>query len=514
MAKKGKVYIVGAGPGDPGLITVKGVRCIQEAEVIIFDHLVSEDLLRYAKADVCLLYAGKQGGDHTLSQEEINERLVAEASQGRVVTRLKGGDPFIFGRGGEEALVLAAAGIPFEIVPGVTSAIAVPAYAGISLTQRGYTSTLAFVTGHEDPTKEQSDIDWHSLAGIGTLVFLMGVKNLPQITESLIANGKSAETPAALIRWGTTPEQKTLTGKLGDIARKAEETRFSPPSILVIGEVVGIREQLNWFEQKPLFGKGIVITRPELQSESFADLLQGLGARVIHFPTIRIVPPASWDSCDNALNKLDSYQWIVFTSANGVRFFFQRLGESGRDIRDLKGIRLCTIGPATAEALEAMGLRVDLVPDEYISEGVVRAFADQDIRGLRILLPRAETARDIIPEGLTGQGAQVDVVTVYRTISSGGKKAELGAFMKQGHVDVITFTSPSTVAGFMEIMGKDFILPAKVKIAAIGPVTAAAVKKAGLPIHILQATYTIPGLVEGIAASFQGNNPEAPQKQY
>ena len=503
MANMGKVYIVGAGPGDPGLITVKGTRCIEEAEVIIFDHLVSEDLLRYAKTDVRLIYAGKEGGDHTLSQDEINLRLVEEASRGRIVTRLKGGDPFIFGRGGEEALVLAEAGIPFEVVPGVTSAIAVPAYAGISLTQRGYTSTVAFVTGHEDPTKEQSDIDWRSLAGIGTLVFLMGVKNLPRIAGNLVRHGKPGATPAALVRWGTTADQRTLTGTLENIAQKAAEANFSPPSILVVGDVVKIREQLNWFEKKPLFGKGVVITRPEAQAEGFADLLSGMGARVIHFPTIQILPPATWDGVDAAIDQLDSYRWIIFTSANGVRYFFRRLHELNRDIRDLKGIRICTIGPATAQAIEKMGVRVDLVPDEYISEGVVRAFRDLDVRGMKILLPRAETARDVIPEGLAGLGARVDVVTVYRTAGSGRRKEELEECLKQGLVDVITFTSPSTVACFREIMGKDFVLPPTVKVAAIGPVTAAALKKAALPIHILQETYTVPGLVEGIAAYLQ-----------
>ena len=506
MAKLGKVYIVGAGPGDPGLITVKGIRCIEEAEIIIFDHLVSEDLLRYAKTDVRLIYAGKQGGDHTLSQDEINHRLVEEALQGRIVTRLKGGDPFIFGRGGEEALMLSAAGIPFEIVPGVTSAIAVPAYAGISLTQRGYTSTVAFVTGHEDPTKEQSDINWRALAGIGTLVFLMGVKNLPRIAGSLIENGKSADTPVALIRWGTTTQQKTLTATLETIADRAEAACFSPPSILVVGDVVAIREQLNWFETKPLFGKGIVITRPETQAESFAERLLDMGARAIHFPTIRIVAPESWTACDNALAQLHTYQWMIFTSANGVRFFFEHLRTSGRDIRDLKGIRLCTIGPATAEAIEKMGLPVDLVPNEYISEGIVRAFENVNLQGAKVLLPRAEQARDVIPEGLTRLGARVDVVTVYRTINSGREKKELDGFLNNGEVDVITFTSPSTVANFMEIMGQDFVLPQAVKIAAIGPVTAAAAGKAGLPIHILQETYTIPGLVDAMGDYFKKGN--------
>lgn len=502
MDKKGLVYIVGAGPGDPGLITVKGVRCIEEADVIIYDHLVSKDLLRYARTDVQMIYAGKQGGDHTLSQDEINIRLVEEAARGLVVTRLKGGDPFIFGRGGEEALVLAAAGIPFEVVPGVTSAIAVPAYAGISLTQRGYTSTLAFVTGHEDPTKEQSDIDWRALAGIGTLVFLMGVKNLPQIARNLIGQGKSADTPAALIRWGTTTEQKTLTGTLENIAQKAEEERFAPPSILVVGEVINIREQLNWFESKPLFGKGVVITRPEAQAEAFSERLQTLGARVIHFPTIQIGPPASWDALDDALARLESYQWIIFTSANGVRYFFRRLRESGRDVRYLKGLRICAIGPATAEVIEGMGIGVDLVPEKYLSEGVVEAFAAWNIQGAKVLLPRAETARDVIPEGLTAQGARVDTVPVYRTVTSAGKKEEMERLLKKKSVDVITFTSPSTVNGFMEIMGKDFVLPEQVRIAVIGPITAAAAKKASLPIHILQETYTIPGLVAGIDAYF------------
>ena len=291
VEKQGKVYIIGAGPGDPGLITVKGLRCLKEADVVIYDHLVSEEIIRQAKAPARFIYAGKKGGAHTLPQEEINRRLVEEAKQGHIVARVKGGDPFIFGRGGEEAETLAHAGIPFEVIPGVSSAVAVPAYAGIPLTHRGYTSTLAFVTGHEDPTKDESDVDWETLAGIGTLVFLMGVKNLRHITSNLMAYGKEGDTPAALIRWGTTEDQETLTGTLSDIARKAEDRKFSPPAILVVGDVVTLRKELNWFETKPLFGKGIVITRPEAQAEEFASLLYAEGARVIHFPTIKIVPP-------------------------------------------------------------------------------------------------------------------------------------------------------------------------------------------------------------------------------
>ena len=507
VEKQGKVYIIGAGPGDPGLITVKGLRCLKEADVIIYDHLVNEDIISQAKASSRLIYAGKKGGAHTLPQEEINRRLVEEAKQGNIVARVKGGDPFIFGRGGEEAEILVNEEILFEVIPGVSSAIAVPAYAGIPLTHRGYTSTLAFVTGHEDPTKDQSDIDWKTLAGIGTLVFLMGVKNLQQITDSLIQNGKEKNTPAALIRWGTTENQETLTGALGDIAQKAEARKFSPPAILIVGSVVELRNSLNWFETKPLFGKGIVITRPEAQAEQFSVLLNAEGARVIHFPTINIVPPESYDGLDQAISQLAQYQWIIFTSANGVSFFFQRLIKLGRDIRDLKDIRICTIGPATAAAIEKLGIRVDLVPDEYISEGVVREFEKFNINGSRILLPRAEIARDVIPDGLAKLGAKVNVVTTYRTVNSGKKKLELASLMNEGKVDVITFTSPSTVTNFMEIMGRNYVIPPQVKIACIGPVTAAAVKKAGLPVDIIQERYTVPGLVERLIEYFRNIEP-------
>ncbi|MDI9570091.1 MAG: uroporphyrinogen-III C-methyltransferase [Pseudomonadota bacterium] len=505
MTEAGKVYIIGAGPGDPGLITVKGARAIGRAGVVVYDHLVNEELLGYSRKDARLIYAGKKGGDHTLPQEEINRLLVAEARQGHIVARLKGGDPFIFGRGGEEAEALAAAGIPFEVVPGVTAAVAVPAYAGIPLTHRGLTSTLAFVTGHEDPTKEKSDIDWASLAGIGTLVFFMGVRNLSRIVAALIAHGKDPATPAALIRRGTTADQETVPGTLGDIAATATARGVTPPALLVVGPVARLRESLRWFDNRPLFGKGIVITRPAAQAESFAALLQAEGARAIHFPTIRIEPPASWAELDAALARLDGYAWIVFTSANGVRFFLARLRERGGDLRDLKGARLAAIGPATAEMLAGLGLRVDLLPEEYISEGVVKAFAQHDIRGVRILLPRAAEAREAIPDGLTRMGARVDVVTAYRTVPSGRDAGELTPLLAAGKVDVITFTSPSTVRHFLAIMGPRFVPPPAVKIAVIGPVTAAAVREAGLRVDILQETYTIPGLVAGIRKHFQSS---------
>jgi len=504
MFKTGKVYIIGAGPGDAGLITIKAVECLRLADVVVYDYLVNEELLKYAPAGCRFIYAGKKGGEHTLSQDKINATLVREALAGNTVARLKGGDPFIFGRGGEEAELLAINDVPFEIIPGVTSAIAVPAYAGIPLTHRGTTSTVAFVTGHEDPTKEKSDIDWQALAGIGTLVFLMGVKNLSQITEALIAHGKAPETPAALIRWGTTPQQETLTGKLFDIAASAQTRGFAPPAILVVGKVVDLRESLGWFEQKPLFGKGIVITRPQRQADDLASLLEKEGAQAIHFPTIKIVPPPSWESLDTALNNLADYNWLIFTSANGVQYFFERLFMLNKDIRELKGIKICCIGPATAEQVTKRGIKVDLVPEHYISEGILKAFALIDMQGKKVLIPRAAQARDILPAGLKKMGALVDVVTAYATVISGEKKEKLEELIRDKRIDVITFTSSSTVTNFLEIMGKEFSIPPQIKIACIGPITAATVEKAGYTVDIHQEEYTMPGLVQALIDYFKG----------
>jgi uroporphyrinogen III methyltransferase/synthase len=501
--KTGKVYIIGAGPGDAGLITLKGIDCLREADVVVYDYLVSKDLLKYARAEARLIYAGKQGGSHTLSQWQINDLLVKEAKSGNTVARLKGGDPFIFGRGGEEAEKLAASGISFEIVPGVTSAIAVPAYAGIPLTHRGLTSTVAFVTGHEDPTKEKSDIDWQALARIGTLVFLMGVKNIEKITEELTLNGKPSETPAALIRWGTTPRQEILTGTLTNIVKLARERKFAPPAILVVGEVVDLRDTLKWFDQKPLFGKGIVITRPEKQADDLAQLLIKEGANPIHFPTIKIVPPPNWHKLDAAIKNMEYYDWLIFTSANGVAYFFERLLANKKDVRDLKGVKICCIGPATAQQVEGKGIRVDLVPKKFISEGILKSFSGKNLKGKKILIARAAEARDVLPEGLKKLRAQVDVVTAYETINSGKKKNELEALLKENQIDVITFTSSSTVNNFVKIMGRNFSLPKSVKIACIGPVTAAAAKKAGFPVDIHQEEYTMEGLVQALIDYFE-----------
>ena len=500
--RTGKVYIIGAGPGDAGLITLKGVDCLRLADVVVYDHLVNEELLKYARNNARFIYAGKQGGAHTLSQWQINDLLVKEATAGNTVARLKGGDPFIFGRGGEEAEKLAASGVFFEIVPGVTSAIAVPAYAGIPLTHRGLTSTVAFVTGHEDPTKEKSDIDWQALARIGTLVFLMGVKNIERIEKALTDHGKTPETPAALIRWGTTPRQEIITGTLANISSLARKRKFAPPAILVVGKVVDLRDTLSWFEQKPLFGKGIVITRPEKQADDLAQLLTREGANPLHFPTIKIVPPPDWRDLDAAIKNLDKYDWLIFTSANGVEFFFERLFAKNRDIRDLKGIKICCIGPATAKQVESKGIRVDLVPEKFISEGILKSFSGINLRGKKILIARAAKARDVLPAGLKKSGAKVDVVTAYETINSGKKKDDLESLFKENKVDVITFTSSSTVNNFVKIIGRDFSLPKDVKIACIGPVTAAAAKKAGFSIDIHQEEYTMDGLVQSLIDYF------------
>ncbi len=497
------VYIIGAGPGDAGLITLKGIECLKEADVVVYDYLVSKELLKYAKSDARFVYAGKQGGSHTLSQWQINDLLVKEAKAGNIVVRLKGGDPFIFGRGGEEAEKLAANKIPFEIIPGVTSAIAVPAYAGIPLTHRGLTSTVAFVTGHEDPTKEKSDIDWQALARIGTLVFLMGVKNIEKIVQELKDNGRSPKTPAALIRWGTTPRQEFLKGNLSNIVKLARERKFAPPAILVVGEVVALRDTLQWFDSKSLFGKGVVITRPEKQADDLAKLLIKEGAHPLHFPTIKIVPPPNWRELDKAIKNLEEYEWLIFTSANGVAFFFERLFAKKKDIRDLKGIKICCIGPATAQQVANKGIKVDLVPQKFISEGILESFSRKNLKGKKILLARAAEARDVLPEGLKKLGASVDVVTAYVTVNSGKKKKELEKLFEENQVDVITFTSSSTVYNFAKIAGNGFKLPKNVKIACIGPVTAAAAKKAGFPVAIHQEEYTMEGLVGALINYFE-----------
>ncbi|MGD9031661.1 MAG: uroporphyrinogen-III C-methyltransferase, partial [Desulfobacteraceae bacterium] len=415
--KKGIVYLVGAGPGDPGLLTLKAKACLEEADAVIYDYLANEAFLDHADKKAEMIYVGKKGGEHTLSQEEINKLIVDKAQKGLTVVRLKGGDPFIFGRGGEEAEELVKAGVSFEVVPGVTSAIAVPAYAGIPLTHRDYTSTVAFITGHEDPRKETSSIAWDKLAtSVGTLVFLMGVGNLPQIAKRLMAHGRSPDTPVALIQRGTVPEQKTVVGRLQDIAERAQSEGLKPPAIIVVGDIVNLREQLNWFENKPLFGKRIVVTRAREQASGFLAHLNALGAACIEFPTIQVVPPKSWDPLDRAVMRLERYQWLLFTSVNGVKYFFKRLEDLGLDMRELRDMKVGAIGPKTAEAVYKKGIRPDLVPEEYRAEAVVEAFKKWDVKGVKILLPRAAKAREVLPVELVKLGANVDEIPAYETV--------------------------------------------------------------------------------------------------
>jgi uroporphyrinogen III methyltransferase/synthase len=499
------VYLVGAGPGDPGLISVRGRQCIERADVVIYDYLASASLLKHARRGAELIYVGKKGGNHTMGQEDINALIVEKARGGKVVTRLKGGDPYIFGRGGEEAEVLARAGLAFEVVPGVTSAIAAPAYAGIPLTHRRLTSTLAFITGHEDPARNESRIEWKSLAqGIGTLVFLMGVRNLPAIVERLVRHGKSPETPAALIRWGTTARQTTVTGTLENIVGRVERAGLTSPAVIVVGEVVRLRETLNWFEKRPLLGKRIVVTRAREQASDLVERLSELGAECLECPTIKIVPVEDAASVHQAIDRLSRYDWIVFTSVNGVGCFFEALFARGFDVRALSRMKTAAIGPATAERLLNFGLKSDIVPESYRAESVVAAFRDQPVAGKHILLPRAATARPILPVELRNMGAEVDEVAVYQTLIDSENATLLIDALESDQVDVITFTSSSTVGNFNAVLPAECrsALVEGITVACIGPVTAKTARRLGFEVNIVAAEFTIPGLCAAIVAHF------------
>jgi uroporphyrinogen III methyltransferase/synthase len=497
----GKVYLVGAGPGDPGLITVKGLECIQKADVIIYDYLAATILLKHARKNAELIYVGKKGGCHTLAQEQINTLIVEKAQNGAMVTRLKGGDPFIFGRGGEEAEVLFDNGVPFEIVPGVSSAIAAPAYAGIPLTHRKYTATVAFVTGHEDPDKTESAIDWPSIAkGMGTVVFLMGVKNLPHIAEKLIQHGKPPDTPVALVRWGTTSRQVTVSGTLDTIVEKVKKAGLKAPAIIIVGDVVDLRQMLKWYENRPLLGKKIVVTRARAQASDLVERLSELGAECLECPTIKIEPPKDYTALDRAISNLSAYNWVIFTSVNGVAFFFERLFANGKDVRSLYNLKTAAIGPATAKKLSDYGLNSDIVPASYRAESVVKAFGSVDINGKKILLPRAEEARPVLPVELTKMGAAVDEIPVYRTAAVADDGAELISQLEEKSVDMITFTSSSTVKNFKALIpSKKFkTLLRGVTIASIGPITTDTARELGFDVHLTAESYTIPGLCEAI----------------
>ncbi|UFS71685.1 uroporphyrinogen-III C-methyltransferase [Geomonas sp. RF6] len=506
-AAEGFVYLVGAGPGDPGLITVKGRDCLAKAEVVLYDYLANDDLLRLAPAGAELIYAGKIGGGHNSDQQKINELLVEKARSGRQVVRLKGGDPFIFGRGGEECLALEAAGIPFEVVPGITAAIGASSYAGIPLTHRCIATSVAFVTGHESPEKENSQIDWERLSlGSGTVVFYMGVKNLPQIAQNMISHGRPAETPVALIRWGTRPEQEVLVGTLENIAEKAREAGFRAPAITVVGEVVSLRETLRWFDNRPLFGKSILVTRAADQAGEFSGRLERLGARVYSCPTIEIIPPASFEELDGAITEIDTFDWIIFTSYNAVKYFFCRLNAHGLDTRALGRCRVCAVGPKTAAALKVFGVRADLVPPDYKAEGVVDAFGSLEIAGKKVLFPKGDRARDVVPRELARMGAEVVTPVAYANVIPADIPAESLAALEDGKIDCVTFTSSSTVQNLQRILGGERFLHLLdgVAIASIGPITSSTCRELGLEVHVEPAQYTLDALEAELVEYFAG----------
>lgn len=502
----GKVYLVGAGPGDPGLLTLKGKDCLEQAQVVLYDYLANPALLRYAPPSAERIYVGRRGRGRYQDQADINRLLIERAKAGQIVVRLKGGDPFVFGRGGEEAEAVAAAGVDFEIVPGVTAAIAVPAYAGIPVTHRTLASTVTVVTGHEDPSKPGSALDWPKLAGTsGTLVFMMGMKTLPSIVARLLEDGRSFETPVAAVRWGTRADQQTVVGTLRDIVAKAEQARFEPPTVIVVGEVVKLRDQLNWFEKRPLFGKRIVVTRAQDQAGEFTHLLAAYGAEPVEAPTIQTVPPDSWQAMDLAILHLVDYHWLIFTSVNGVGPFMARLQSAGRDSRALSHLRICAIGPRTAQELGRYGVVPDVVPAQYQAEGILARLTEEQLRGKRVLIPRAETAREILPEQLRERGALVDVIPVYRTIVPTGDLHALEQQIGEGRIDAVTFTSSSTVRNFVELTGgaeKARRLMARVTVACIGPITARTAEEFGLPVAIVAKENTVPALADAIVRYF------------
>jgi uroporphyrinogen III methyltransferase/synthase len=489
-----KVYLVGAGPGDPELITLKGRRVLECADSVLYDHLAPQALLELAPPHAERIYVGKKKAAHACSQDEICAMMIDRARRGLTVVRLKGGDPYIFGRGGEEAEALADAGIPFEVIPGVASPLGIAAYTGVPLTHREHTSVVTFVTGH---AVEQ--IDWQRVGQAETLVIFMGLTTFPQVAAELLRRGRSPDTPAMAVRWGTRPDQQTLTSTLATLPAAIERCGMKPPATIIVGDVVRLREKLNWYERLPLFGQRIVVTRARGQAGELSSRLRALGADAVEFPTIEIRPAEDYGPLDGAIERLRSYDWVIFTSANGVRFFLERLDRSGADLRSLRA-RLCAIGPATRRALDGLHLKVDLMPAEYVAESLVEAFASEDLSGKRILLPRAAVARDLVPAELSRRGALVDVVETYRTVvpeSAPALAAEL--FGGERKPNWITFTSSSTVSNFVDAAGAGAL--DGVRVASIGPVTTGTARKLGINVAVEARSFTIDGLVAAIVAS-------------
>jgi uroporphyrinogen III methyltransferase/synthase len=492
----GIVYLVGAGPGDPGLMTRRALELIAQADAVLYDRLIPPGALAGARPEADLRYVGKQPGAHSMSQDQINAQLVELARAGRSVVRLKGGDPFVFGRGGEEAQALAEASVEFEVVPGVTAGVAAPAYAGIPVTHRDDASAVAFVTGHEDPDKPESALDWPALAAFpGTLVLYMGVRNLDRIASALIDAGRPRDEPAAVVARGTQPGQRTVAGTLGDIAERVREAALGPPAITVVGPVAGLRDQLAWVEGRPLFGRSVVVTRAQAQASGLAARLTALGAEAIEAPAIRIEPRES-EELDRALEGIDRYALVCLTSPNGVRLLAEGLMRRGRDARALAGATVAAIGPGTAEELARFGIGADVVPERSVAEALVESLRDVPIEGRSVLIPRAAEARNVLPDALRDRGAEVDVVAIYDTVAEPLSEERLEAI--EG-ADYVTFTASSTVRFFMAAVGRDRF-PAGARIVSIGPVTSEALREHGLEAHVEAEQHDIDGLVEALVA--------------
>ena len=501
MKRMGICHLVGAGPGDPGLVTLRAKELIVEADVLVHDALIPPELLHWTKPGCEIIHVGKRAKDHTLPQDQINALIIERSQQGKMVVRLKGGDPMIFGRGGEEAAELAAAGVPFEIVPGISSAIAGPAYAGIPVTHRDHNTQLTIFTGHEDPTKGFSSLDYRQLATApGTKVFLMGVGRLHEITGSLVANGADPQTPAALVQWATTGAQRTVTATLGTLAEAAETAGIGAPAVAVIGEVVNERKKINWFEHRPLSGRRIVVTRTREQAGMLTRSLRGLGAEVIELPTIRIEAPEDKRGFAEMVTHAHEYDWIVFTSPNGVQRFFDAFFAVFEDARSLGNPRIAAIGNGTAAAIREYRIGVDLIPERFVAEGLVDAFRKESVENLTVLWVKAEESRETVGEGLTALGAIVDECIAYRTVPESDDPGGAMARITAEGADLITFTSASTADHFMALGAA---WPEGAVAGSIGPVTSAALRRHGVEPAFEADPHDIPGLVNAIVRHFQ-----------
>lgn len=502
--KTGKAYLVGAGPGDPGLLTIKGRQLLSKAEVVIYDRLASPRILSYAPSNAEFIYVGKTAGRHAVSQENINALIVKKVKENRMVVRLKGGDPFIFGRGGEEAEVLAEEGISFEIVPGVSSSIAAPAYAGIPLTHRAHAACVTLITGHRKFGVDEIDVNWKGLAkSNGTLVFLMGMTNLSNIVSQLTQHGMSSDTPAAVVQWGTTARQKTVTGKLSDIVQRVKDAGVTSPAVIVVGTVVGLRDTISWFEKRPLFGRRILVTRSREQASQLVEMLEERGAECIELPAISISPVRDSMTVVRIKSVVPKLHWIVFTSVNAVKCFFELCFENGMDMRAFSQVRFAVIGSGTADALSEYHLKADLIPDVFDAEGLVEAFKGCGVKDRHILIPKAEKTRDVLLKGLQDLGAIVEAVTVYKNVMP--ELAEDVLDTLSDGVDVVTFTSSSTVRNLVTLLPlhlKEKLI-AGAKAACIGPITAQTAREMEFDVAIQPDSATIPALVQAIERFFE-----------